>query len=111
MEHAGTFLFVVPAEGVCDPAAPQYQLGLRYTAPGSAAFNDMLVGVMNFWDLSASPDFQQLLGVPMIFAVTCGILQPRSRGRVSLTSGDHRVPPDVDLNLLDEPADLRQLAG
>jgi choline dehydrogenase len=110
MEHAGTFLFVLPADGVCDPAAPQYQLGLRYTAPGGA-FNDMLLGIMNFWDLSASPDFQKLLGVPMIFAITCGIHRPRSRGRIALTSGDHRVPPDVDLNLLDDPADVAQLVG
>jgi choline dehydrogenase len=111
MEHAGTFLFVVPADGVCEPSGPQYQLGVRYTAPGSGAFNDMLLGLMNFWDLSVSPDFQKLLGVPMIFAVTCGIHQPRSRGRVRLTSGDHRVPPDVDLNLLDDPADVAQLVG
>ncbi len=109
MEHAGTFLFVLPADGVCEPAGPQYQLGVRYTAPHGGAFNDMLLGLMNFWDLSASPDFQQLLGVPVIFAVTCGIHQPRSRGRLRLSSPDHRVAPDVELNLLDDPADVRQL--
>ncbi|HEY2301305.1 MAG TPA: GMC family oxidoreductase N-terminal domain-containing protein [Acidimicrobiales bacterium] len=109
MEHPGTFLFVVPQDDVCDPEGPQYQIGVRYTAPRSAAFNDMLLSIMNFWDLSASPDFQKLLGVPMVFAVTCGVHQPRSRGRVSLTSADHRAAPAIDLNLLSDPADLAQL--
>jgi choline dehydrogenase len=111
MEHPGTFLFVVPQDGVCDPVGPQYQLGVRYTAPESTVFNDMLLSMMNFWDLSASPDFQKLLGVDMIFAVTCGVHQPRSRGRVSLTSADHRVAPDLDLNLLNDPGDLQQLVA
>jgi choline dehydrogenase len=111
MEHPGTFLFVVPEDNVCDPAGPQYQIGVRYTAPGSPVFNDMLLSIMNFWDLSASPDFQKLLGVDMIFAITCGVHQPRSRGRVRLTSADHRVAPDIDLNLLSDPADLQQLVG
>jgi choline dehydrogenase len=111
MEHPGTFLFVVPEDNVCDPAGPQYQLGVRYTAPGSPVVNDMLLGIMNFWDLSASPDFHKLLGVDMIFAITCGVHQPRSRGRVRLTSADHRVAPDIDLNLLSDPADLQQLIG
>jgi choline dehydrogenase len=109
MEHPGTFLFVVPQDGVCDPAGPQYQLGVRYTAPQSTVFNDMLLSMMNFWDLSASPDFQKLLGVDMIFAITSGVHQPRSRGRVSLTSADHRVAPDLNLNLLSDPGDLHQL--
>ena len=109
MEHPGTFLFIIPEDNVCEPAGPQYQVGVRYTAPGSPVFNDMLLGIMNFWDLTTSPDFQKLLGVDMIFAITCGVHQPRSRGRITLTSADHRVAPDVNLNLLSDPADLAQL--
>lgn len=109
MEHPGSFLFVVPRDGVCDPTGPQYQIGLRYTAPGSEVVNDTLLSMMNFWDLSTSPDFQRLLGVPMVFAVTCGVHQPRSRGSVTLTSADPSVPPHIDLNLLSDPGDVAQL--
>src|SRR5438045_2824583 len=55
MEHPGSFLFAIPAEGVCDPAGPQYQLGTRYTSPGSEVVNDTLLSVLNFWDLTTSP--------------------------------------------------------
>jgi len=109
MEHPGTFLFVIPDDGACDPSGPQYQLGLRYSAPGSDAPNDMLLSMMNFWDLSASPDFQQVVGAPMIFAITCGVHQPRSRGQLTLSSADHRDAPVIDLNLLSDPTDLAQL--
>ena len=109
MDHPGAFLFVVPADGACDLEGPQYQLGVRYTAAGSQTFNDMLLGLLNYWDLTSSPDFQQLVGAPVIFSLTCGAHQPKSRGRVRLTSADPSVPPTIELNLLDDPADLDQL--
>ena len=64
---------------------------------------------MNFWDLSTSPDFQSFLGVPMVVVVTCGVHEPRSRGRVPLTSADPREQPGIEFNLLDERADLDRL--
>src|SRR5207253_10117201 len=48
MEHPGTFLFAIPAEGVCDPSGPQYQLGTRYTSPGSDVFNDTLLSILDY---------------------------------------------------------------
>jgi choline dehydrogenase len=111
MEHPGSFLFAIPAEGVCDPAGPQYQLGTRYTSPDSDVVNDALLSVLDFWDLTTSPDFQRALGVPMVFAITCGVHQPRSRGRVTITGADHRTAPSVDLNLLSDQRDLDQLVG
>ncbi len=109
MEHPGSFIFLVPEDGVCDPTGPQFQLGLRYTGPGSDVFNDMLISMLNFMDLSVLPDLGAALGVPMVFALTCGVHQPRSRGSVTLMSVDHRVDPVVDFNLLDHPDDVRRL--
>jgi choline dehydrogenase len=71
----------------------------------------MFQSMMNFWDLSGSPDFAaQLGGVSSVVVLTCGVHQPASRGRVWLTSSDPVVAPQIDLNLLDHPDDLSRLA-
>jgi choline dehydrogenase len=109
MDHPGLFHFLHPGRHAPDLAAPQFQLGARCSSAGGGVENDLLVSMMNFWDLSASPDFQALVGAPVVVVLTCGVHEPRSRGRVVLASSDPAVLPRVDLNLLDEPADVGRL--
>ena len=45
----------------------------------------------------------------MVVVLTCGVHEPRSRGRVRLTSSDPREQPGIAFNLLDERADLDRL--
>jgi choline dehydrogenase len=109
MDHPGVFLFFAPGARRAGVSDPQFQLGVRYTSSGGADVNDMLLSMMNFWDLSASPDFQAALGVPSVVVLTCGVHQPRSRGSVSLTSADPDVAPTIELNLLDDDEDVTRL--
>ena len=109
MEHVGSFLFVLPEPDVCDPSEVQFQLGARYTARGSSDWNDMQLSMMNYWDLDATPELEAAVGASMIFSVTCGVQTPRARGRVWLTSADHRVAPSIDLNLLGDAHDVELL--
>ncbi len=110
MEHPGALLAFVPNQGVCDPERqPQYQLGLRFTAPGSDIPNDMLIGVMNHIDLRGMPDLHAAAGADIGIALTCGVHHPLSRGNVTLTSADPDDPPQIDLRLLDHPEDTRRL--
>lgn len=111
MEHPGAFLFVIPEDGVCDTSEVQFQLGARTTAPGSSERNDLLLGMMSHWDLRATPDFRDLVGADVIFSLTCGVLSPRSRGSVTLTSADPAVAPSIDLALCDDPWDTRRLVA
>ncbi len=111
MEHPGAFLFVIPEAGVCDTSEVQFQLGARWTAPGSAERNDLLLGMMSHWDLASTPDFRDLVGSDVIFALTCGVLSPRSRGSVQLESVDPNVAPSIDLNLCDDPWDVARLVA
>jgi choline dehydrogenase len=111
MEHPGAFLFVVPTEGVCDTSEVQFQLGVRTTAPGSPYRNDLLLGMMNHWDLRATPDFRDLVGADVIFALTCGVLLPKARGSVTLTSADPSAAPAIDLNLCGHPDDTARLVA
>ena len=111
MEHPGAFLFVIPEPGVCDTSEVQFQLGARATAPGSTERNDLLLGMMSHWDLAATPDFRELVGADVIFALTCGVLSPRSRGSVRLASPDPAVAPEIDLNLCNDPWDVVRLVA
>jgi choline dehydrogenase len=108
MDHPGVFLFFAPGARQAAPPDPQFQLGVRFTSDGGDR-NDMLLSMMNYWDLGASPDFQAALGVPAVVVLTCGVHRPRSRGSVSLSSADPDAAPVVDLNLLDDPADVARL--
>jgi choline dehydrogenase len=111
MEHPGAFLFVVPEDGVCDTSQVQFQLGVRTTAPGSSEYNDLLLGMMNHWDLRDTPDFRDVVGADVIFALTCGVLAPRARGSVTLRSADPGVAPVIDLNLCGDPHDTARLVA
>lgn len=109
-DHPGVFYFLAPGARQVPFTDPQYQLGARYTSDGGADANDMFLGIMNFWDLSGSPDFQaQLGGVPSVVVLTCGVHQPESRGSVTLASADPGVPPVIELNLLDAHRDVERL--
>jgi choline dehydrogenase len=109
MDHPGLFHFLHPGRHAPDLDAPQFQLGARTSSQTGGVENDLLLSMMNFWDLTGSPDFQAVVGAPVVVVLTCGVHEPRSRGRVTLSSSDPDVLPDVDLNLLDDPADVARL--
>ena len=92
---------------------PQYQLGARYTSTGGTDgtdTNDMFLSMMNYWDLSGSPDFRAMLGVDSVVVFTCGVAPTRvawtGMAHLGLTRS---VAPRLDLNLLDDPRDVGRL--
>jgi choline dehydrogenase len=108
-DHPGVFYFVAPGARTVPFTEPQYQLGARYTSAEGTDVNDMFLSMMNYWDLTGSPDFQSMLGVDTVVVFTCGVHQPESRGRVWLTSADPAVAPCIDLNLLSDSRDVGRL--
>jgi choline dehydrogenase len=108
-DHPGVFLFHAPGRRRSPFSEPQYQLGARYDSAGSTVPNDMFLSMMSYWDLSGSPDFQELLGMESVVVLTCGVHQPESRGEVTLTSANPAVPPAVRLNLLADRRDTDRL--
>jgi choline dehydrogenase len=109
MEHPGLFHFLLPGRVPPDVTAAQFQVGARASSDRGGVDNDLLLSMMNFWDLTSSPDFQAIVGAPVVVVLTCGVHEPRSRGRVVPSSSDPAALPNIDLNLLDEPADLERL--
>jgi len=108
-DHPGLFLFLKPGRHQPELQATQFQLGARYSSSSGGVENDMLLSMMNFWDLSTSPDFQSFLGVPLVVVLTCGVHEPRSRGQLRLASADPHEQPIIAFNLLDERADVERL--
>jgi choline dehydrogenase len=103
------FVVATPQPGI--PHDPQVTnpIGIRYTAAGSAEFNDMQMYVFEMFDASLSPGLALDLPVPSI-SVVPGLQRPRSRGRLRLRGASSDLPPIIDLNYLGDPEDLRRMA-
>jgi choline dehydrogenase len=109
IDHPMVFVVATPVAGI--PHDPQITnpIGIRYTAAGSDEFNDMQMYVFELFDLNVSPGLTLDLPVPSV-AVVPGLQRPRSRGRLRLRSANPEVPPQIDLNYLDHPEDVRRMA-
>jgi choline dehydrogenase len=109
IDHPLASVALVPRPGVCHKSQPVVQVGNRYTAPGSAEWNDMQLFMISQADLTEIPAALALVGAPMVFAVATALQRPRSRGRVFLLSPDPLTQPRIDLNYLDHPEDMRRM--
>jgi len=109
IDHLMVFVVATPQPGI--PHDPQVTnpIGIRYTAAGSAEFNDMQMYVFEMFDASLSPGLALDLPVPSI-SVVPGLQRPRSRGRLRLRGASSDLPPIIDLNYLGDPEDLRRMA-
>ncbi len=78
------------------PDAPRNQVGLRFTAEGSSARNDIQV--------QPTTSYPESREAPNI-RVGCRLEYPYSEGLLSLTSADVSVQPDLDFRFLSDPRD------
>jgi choline dehydrogenase len=106
-DHPGAFVFARPTDDL-GPTDPQYQLAARATS-STGTPDDLFVSMMNVFDLAAMPDLRTAIGTSTAVVLTCGVHEPRSRGRVTLESADPRAAPRVELRLLSDPADAVRL--
>ncbi len=90
-----------------DPAVV-FEVGLRYTVPGSDLFNDMQIALSTNWDPEHMRGFSNApRGYPGI-SFAAMLQRPYSRGSVTLRSSDPEEQPNIDLNY-GHPEDLRRL--
>jgi choline dehydrogenase-like flavoprotein len=110
LDHPKAVVPLLPKPGVCDPGYPQAQVVLRTTTPGSEEFNDLQIYPVNYLPVATlDPALAASIGVPMTLGLMASVQQPRSRGRLTLTSADPQVPPRIALNYLAESTDPRGL--
>ncbi len=109
MDHPGTLIFLAPTDpALCDPSGPAYQLGIRWSS-SSGTETDMLTGLMNYWDARYDPALHSAAGTDYVFALTCGVHQPVSRGSLRLASADPAAAPVIDFNMLSAREDEDRL--
>jgi len=110
-DHPVTRLLLIPEPGSCDPNTPLAQVVLRYTAPGSAEFNDMQQVIFSHVDVAAFGGDQAIatVGTPLAIGLPVALERPRTRGHLQLTSTDPRIQPLIELNFAADPEDLRRL--
>ena len=82
------------------PDAPRNQVGLRFTAAGSADRNDIQVQPTTSYPESRdAPDIR----------IGCRLEFPYSEGRLTLASADVSVQPHLDFRFLTDPRDTSRL--
>jgi choline dehydrogenase len=108
IDHTMVFVIGLPTPGIQHDPRVTNAIGIRYTAPGSAEFNDMQMYIFAMFDASLMPGAGLDLPVPSV-SVTPGLQRPRARGRLSLRSPDPDIPPQIDLNYLGDPEDVRRM--
>jgi choline dehydrogenase-like flavoprotein len=111
IDHPVTRLLLAPKPGSCDPQTPLAQVVVRYTASGSAEFNDMQQVMFSHVDVAGIGGSQAVVmaGTPLAIGLPVALERPRSRGRLILASKDPRIPPLIRLNFAADAEDLRRL--
>lgn len=96
------FLVFAADPGKLTELTPRVQTVLTVAEPGTADRPWLNVVPATFAPGEMSP-------TGVAFAIGVTLLKPRSRGRVTLSSGDPKVPPRIDLNLLDDSWDIASM--
>ena len=85
--------------------APQLQVFLRTTTPGSPIRNDLMIQQVSLATRPSNSDSADFRGIGM--AVILGLAQ--GAGELRLASGDPRIQPILDYSFLREPIDRQRL--
>jgi choline dehydrogenase len=83
--------------------------GLRYTASASDEFNDMQAYMMVPFNAADFLDAEEVAVSPFVSHLSVTLQRPHSRGQVRLATTDPAVQPEIDLNYLAHPEDLRRM--
>jgi choline dehydrogenase len=82
---------------------------LRYTASGSKEFNDMQLWLQALVDWTMVSGFPLEPGTPAKLLAFPALQRPRSRGRLTLRSASPNDQPNIELNYLADPEDMRRM--
>ncbi len=90
-----------------DGTAPRFQVGVRYTMPGSALRNDMQLVMISFSteDINQGGDSMTPVGISMTSVLNLAM----GHGEMRLTSADPTVQPCLDYNYMQDPFDRQRL--
>jgi choline dehydrogenase len=108
IDHPMVFILAKPVQGVTHEPYVATPIIVRYSAGPSGEFNDMQLGAFIFFDESLIPGFMWQIPPPIVL-FTPSLQRPRSRGYLRLTTADPDVPPEIHINFLNDPGDVRRM--
>jgi choline dehydrogenase len=82
---------------------------LRYTASGSNEYNDMQLNLNPVIDWTMLSGFPVGPGTPPKLLAFPALQRPRSRGRLTPRSSNPEEQPNIELNYLADPEDMRRM--
>jgi choline dehydrogenase len=109
LDHPSAGLPGVPAAGVRHDDEVVTEIGVRYSAGGDDGANDMQLCLATMFDPEQMRGFMP--DPQPMFMVGVVLMRPRSRGRLTITTTDPSVQPELQLNYLSDPADLARMAA
>jgi choline dehydrogenase len=115
LDHPSAGLPGTPAAGIRHDDEVVTEIGVRYSAhavPGGAGGdgdNDMQLCLATMFDPEQMRGFMP--DPQPMFMVGVVLMRPRSRGRLAITTTDPTVQPTLELNYLNDPADLARMAA
>ena len=107
-DHPALFLLFRAQGDPPDPEAPAIQVGLRYTVPGSATRNDVMISPI-LMTSEHRPHSVQITETGFHFGLSIGLENARTAGRLWLTTADPRLQPALDYRYLCDPWDRERL--
>lgn len=108
LDHAAVFVPLIPHPGVCDARQPFAQVVARYTAPGSAIFNDIQAYLFTHMDFTGNPEMVKL-GLALAPVLVSVLQKPRARGRLWIEGPEPQRPPRAEFRYASDPEDMRRL--
>jgi choline dehydrogenase len=109
VDHFSSGVHGIPKEGVVHDPSVVTEIGLRYTAPGSDLFNDMQVACSTIFDLDQVRGMTDTPRGMFSFGVGAVLQRVKSRGRLTLRSADPAEQPNLEMNYVSDPEDMRRM--
>jgi choline dehydrogenase len=111
-DHPAVSLWAPPRAGACRAGEPVHQVMLQQHAGRAAALCDLQLFMISALPAARLPPLGDVIGADLACSISVVLATPRSRGRVELDGLDPLRPPRIQLNFLQEAADLeRMVAG
>ena len=107
IDHPAIGIYAVPRAGAQAPTDPNHQTIVRYTAAGSAEFNDMQLFL--FGRVALKGAVVEAVGADKIYLAVASLVRPRAVGRLLVPSADPALPPTIELSFTSDEEDRRRL--
>lgn len=113
LDHPGASVSVTPKDGICNLDQPLIQTTLRYTARGSAQFNDMQLEPLSFIQRRLTDDGTPDIGAGLqsrpVMGLAAVLEKPHGCGRLVFESADPHAQPTIQSDFLKDEWDLERM--